>query len=94
MSVITASGRAQMGAKTVVVFIDGFPFPWPASTEMAQFREEKYDREENICMASLGAAERWETPETAPTRGGLSAKLGAGAARHRSLPRHVHGEVP
>lgn len=48
-----------MGAKTVVVFIDGFPFPWPASTEMAQFREEKYDREENICMASLGAAERW-----------------------------------
>lgn len=40
-----------MGAKTVVVFIDGFPFPWPASTGMAQFREDKYDGEENIYMS-------------------------------------------
>lgn len=47
-----------MGAKTVVVFIDGFPFPWPASVRMAQFREGKYDREENIDMPLLGTAER------------------------------------
>lgn len=47
-----------MGAKTVVVFIDGFPFPWPASVWMAQFREDRYDGEENIYMPLLGTAKR------------------------------------
>ena len=47
-----------MGAKNVVVFIDGFPFHWPASTAMAQFREDKYDREENIYMPLLGTSKK------------------------------------
>lgn len=47
-----------MGAKSVVVFIDGFSFPWPVSMGMAQFREDKYDREENIYMLLLGTALR------------------------------------
>lgn len=47
-----------MDAKNVVTFIDSFPFPWPASMRMAQFREDKYDREENIYMPLLGTAKR------------------------------------
>jgi len=39
--------------KVLSSFIDGFPFSWPASMEMAQFRQEKSDRGENIDMASL-----------------------------------------
>lgn len=47
-----------MGAKNLVIFIHGFPFPWPASIAMAQFRKDKYDRQENIFMPLLEIAER------------------------------------